>query len=35
VAHLEHIGDIAVAIAEESVYIHKGQLIRHHHEDLA
>ena len=34
VAHLEHIGDIAVAVAEESVYIHKGQLIRHHHEDL-
>ena len=31
---LEHIGDIAVAVAEESVYIHKGQLIRHHHEDL-
>ena len=35
VAHLEHIGDIAVSIAEESVYIHHGQLIRHHHEDLA
>lgn len=34
VAHLEHIGDIAVAIAEESVYVHKGQVIRHHHEDL-
>ena len=34
VAHLEHIGDIAVAVAEESVYIHKGQLIRHHHEEL-
>ena len=34
VAHLEHIGDIAVAIAEESVYVHKGQMIRHHHEDL-
>ena len=34
VAHLEHIGDIAVAIAEESVYIHKGQLIRHHHDEL-
>lgn len=34
VAHLEHIGDIAVAIAEEAVYIHKGQMIRHHHEDL-
>lgn len=34
VAHLEHIGDIAVAVAEEAVYIHKGKLIRHHHEDL-
>ncbi len=34
VAHLEHIGDVAVAIAEESVYIHRGKLIRHHHEDL-
>jgi phosphate transport system protein len=34
VSHLEHIGDIAVAIAEETVYAHKGRLIRHHHEDI-
>ena len=34
VGHLEHISDIAAAIAEESVYIHKAALIRHHHEDV-
>ncbi|MBA3708932.1 MAG: phosphate signaling complex protein PhoU [Planctomycetes bacterium] len=34
VGHLEHIADIAVSIAEEAVYIHKGQLIRHQHEQL-
>jgi phosphate transport system protein len=31
VGHLEHVADIAVSIAEESVYIHSGQLVRHHH----
>jgi phosphate transport system protein len=33
VGHLEHIADIAVSVAEEAVYIHRGQLIRHHHPD--
>ena len=28
VAHLEHIADLALSIAEESVYIHRGTLIR-------
>ena len=31
VGHLEHAADIAVSIAEEAVYIHRGQLIRHQH----
>ena len=31
---LEHIGDIAVSIAEETVYIHRGTNIRHHHDSL-
>lgn len=31
VGHLEHTADIAVSIAEEAVYIHRGQLVRHHH----
>lgn len=34
VAHLEHIADIALTIAEESVYIHRGTLIRHSHDEL-
>lgn len=34
VAHLEHIADIAVSIAEDAVYIAQGRSIRHHHEDL-
>jgi phosphate transport system protein len=34
VSHLEHIGDIAVSIGEEAVYVHDGRLLRHHHEDL-
>ena len=33
-SHLEHIADIAVSIAEESVYAQHGQLVRHHHENL-
>ncbi|MBA2482434.1 MAG: phosphate signaling complex protein PhoU [Planctomycetes bacterium] len=33
VGHLEHIADIAVSIAEEAVYIHRGQLIRHQHQE--
>jgi phosphate transport system protein len=31
VAHLEHIADIAVAIAQEAVYVHLGRNIRHQH----
>lgn len=31
---LEHIADIAVAIAEETVYIHRGLSIRHQHGTL-
>lgn len=34
VAHLEHIADLALAIAEESVYIHRGTLIRNSHDLL-
>jgi phosphate transport system protein len=34
VGHLEHIGDIAVSVAEEAVYVHDGRLLRHHREDL-
>jgi phosphate transport system protein len=34
VAHLEHIADIALSVAEESAYIHHGTLIRHHHDDF-
>ncbi|HYE04282.1 MAG TPA: phosphate signaling complex protein PhoU [Planctomycetota bacterium] len=31
---LEQAADTAVAIAEEAVYIHKGQLVRHNHDEL-
>lgn len=34
VAHLEHIADVAVTIAEESVYIYRGTNIRHQHDVL-
>ncbi|MCX8040512.1 MAG: phosphate signaling complex protein PhoU [Planctomycetota bacterium] len=34
VASLEQIGDLAMAIAEESVFIHKAQLIRHNHDQI-
>ena len=34
VANLEYIGDLAVQIAEEAVFIHAGRMVRHHHEDL-
>ena len=34
VGHLEHVGDIAVSIAEEAVYVHDGRLLRHHRDDL-
>jgi phosphate transport system protein len=30
---LEHIGDIAVSIADETVYLHKGTIVRHHHHE--
>jgi phosphate transport system protein len=30
---LEHIGDIAVSIADETVYLHKGTINRHHHHE--
>lgn len=35
VASLEQIGDLAMAIAEETVFMHQAQLIRHHHEVIA
>ncbi len=34
IAHLEQTADLAVSVAEEAVYIEKGLLIRHHHEQL-
>jgi phosphate uptake regulator len=34
VSALEQIGDIAMAIAEETVFMHQAQMIRHHHENL-
>ena len=34
VGHLEHLADIAVVIAEETVYLHRGLNIRHHHEAI-
>ena len=33
-SQLEHIADVAVSIAEETVYIYRGTNIRHHHEEL-
>ena len=33
VSHLEHIADIALSVSEESSYIHRGTLIRHHHDE--
>ncbi len=33
-SQLEHIADVAVSIAEETVYIYKGMNIRHHHEQI-
>lgn len=33
--HLEQIADLAAGIAEEAVFIHRGDLIRHHREELA
>ncbi len=34
VISLEQAADTAVAIAEEAVYIHKGQLVRHNHDEI-
>jgi phosphate transport system protein len=34
VAHLEHIADIAVAVAQEAVYVHLGRNVRHRHDGL-
>jgi phosphate transport system protein len=34
VSSLEQIGDLAMAIAEETVFMHQAQMIRHHHEQL-
>lgn len=34
VGHLEHVGDIAVSIADEAVYIHSGATIRHQHGEV-
>lgn len=33
-SQLEHIADVGVSIAEETVYIYKGTNIRHHHEQI-
>jgi phosphate transport system protein len=35
VGHLEHTADIAVSIADEAVYIHRGDLVRHQHDTEA
>ena len=32
VASLEQVGDLAMAIAEETVFMHQAQMVRHHHE---
>lgn len=34
VGRLEHIGDLAVELAEEGVFLHRGASIRHRHEEL-
>lgn len=34
VGQLEHAGDIAVAVAEEAVYVQQGRMIRHQHDQL-
>ena len=34
VSALEQVGDLAMAIAEETVFMHQAQMIRHHHETL-
>lgn len=34
VSSLEQIGDLAMAIAEETVFMHQAQMIRHHHDQL-
>ena len=34
VSLLEHIGDIAISITEEAVYVHTGKLFRHNHQDM-
>lgn len=34
VSSLEQVGDLAMAIAEETVYMHQAQFIRHHHEAM-
>jgi phosphate transport system protein len=33
-SHLEHICDLALSIAEEAVYAHRGKLVRHHRDEL-
>ena len=34
VAHLEEIADLAVAIAEEGLFVHKGRTVRHRHDEI-
>ena len=34
VSSFEQVGDLAMAIAEETVFIHQAQMIRHNHEQL-
>lgn len=33
-SHFEHICDLALSIAEEAVYAHRGKLVRHHRTEL-
>jgi phosphate uptake regulator len=33
-AHLEQICDLALTIAEEALYAHRGKMVRHNHEQL-
>ncbi len=34
VSSLEQVGDLAMAIAEETVFMHQAQMIKHNHEQL-
>jgi phosphate transport system protein len=34
VAHLEEVADLAVAIAEEGLFVHRGRTVRHRHDEI-